>query len=298
MSCLLAAFLSVAAAAPSASGSPQTFFLDYVPAGGMLDLLDRMVREHSSLAEPLRPYWEALRPAVRADPGTNSVRASGSAEALSALGKVVKGIDVPRAGIDISYQCLQVKDLTALLGSPAGPPMPRRGSDDGSAPPLSVRVATGDWSARVATLLRDGAMAVVREGEVKTVDGLLGTAYIGNPEAPAPEFLLQVEPLLMADKTLWLNVVFGEVTRERRDAGAPAPSRDAPPCPCSLGLGDLRFLPKVTVLVHVGEGQSVLLSGLRWRVGKESLRAPTDEFLLLVPRVTPPTTGGAAAKPE
>jgi hypothetical protein len=105
----------------------------------------------------------------------------------------------------------------------------------------------------------------------------------------------------MADGALWLNIVFGEVTRQRPNGGddaAPAPAQGPPACPCGLGLGDLRLIPEVAVSVHVPEGHSVLLAGLKWRAGQEGLAAPANEALLLVPRVTPVPAVDTIAQPD
>ena len=286
---LVTVALWVALPAGSARGDTRTFYPDQLPVNGLLELLDQLVRDRSPWVTELQPYWPALKGEIKAEPGQGVLRGSGSAAALGALGKVLNALDVPRRAIDLAYQYLRVKEAGLLLGPPSAPPAPEPWRAGGGSPPLSPRVAVGDWSPKVADLARKGSLSIAQQGESPGMDGILATVYIGDPEALSPEFCLQARPVLMADGSVWVTVIFGRVTHGRDEAPRTegAGGDDRPVCPCGQSVGDVALVPELTLSALVPAGQSLLLCGLQWRVGGGTLAAPEGDFLLLVPKPHP-----------
>jgi hypothetical protein len=121
---------------------------------------------------------------------------------------------------------------------------------------------------RVQKLVETGQATILREGKVNTADGHWGALYFGDPETE-PEFLFQGKPVVTEDGEVWVTLAFGRVEREGAGMSewkeaAEAANRPGYCMSCGPGVGDLRFVPEVTVSSVWPEWQSLLVEGPMW----------------------------------
>jgi len=269
---------------------PKTIFLSHAAAEGLPEMLDRLVRDRSPWVGELERYWTALKPGLRAKAEDNSLRATGSPEALAALERVIRALDVPRAAIDLSCRVVTVTDPSGLLGPEAGPPLPLAAPPQTEAEATRVRVGAGDWLPRLADLEKSGAAALLSDLRVAVQDGAIATIYALDEDEKDPRACVQARPVLMADRSTWLTLYFGRVWQrgdQAETAGPIGPAEGAPrPAVSGPQASNIVLIPELELSVLVPEGKSVLLSGLRWYAqGGQSVSAPPERVLVLTPRV-------------
>lgn len=289
MRCALTAAALMVASVPGANAAPKVFYLEHAGAVGMPQLLDELVASRSPWAEELQPHWAEVKGEVKARADVNAIEAEGSAKALAALEGVLASLDVPRRTITVSYVHVRVPDPTMLVGKPAGPPTAAGIAGGDGEQPIPVRVAPGDWMERVRTLADAGRATILQDGTTSVLDGSWGAVYVGDPERD-PEFLLQGRPVLMDDGEVWLTLAFGHIERrgaEEAEWQKPAAADGPGLCmSCGPGVGDLLFVPEVTVSSVWPDRQSLLVEGpMWWRGGEDRPAGRGQDFVVLTAEV-------------
>jgi len=260
------------AAAPAADAASKVFYLDHAAAVGLPKLLDGLTLAKSPWVEELQPHWAELRAGVKVRADVNAIEAQGSAEALGALKFVLDALDVPRRTVKLSCRHVRVTDPGMLVGRPAGPPTAGPPAEGEGREPVPLRVAPGDWLDRVQKLVEADQATVLEERTVSALDGSWGAIYVGDPETD-PEFLFQAKPTLTEDGEVWVTLAFGRIAREAAEGPGSSEAVKEPERPglclsCGPGIGDIWFLPEVTVSCVWPEWQSLLVEGPMWWKGE------------------------------
>jgi hypothetical protein len=266
MRSLLAAVVLFLVSVLDAEAASKVLYLNHASAVGMPELLGELIASESPWVEELQPHWAGLKLEVKAD--VNAIEAEGPTQALAALKSVLGALDIPRRTVTLSYRHVRVEDPALLLGKPAGPPTAGALAREDGEQPIALRLAPGEWVDRVRKLAEAGHATILREGEVNVLDGHWGALYFGDPEAE-PEFLFQGKPVVTEDGEVWVTLAFGRIEREGAGTSewkeaAEAANRPGLCMSCGPGVGDLRFVPEVTVSCVWPEWQSLLVEGPMW----------------------------------
>ena len=198
----------------------------------------------------------------------NAIEVEGSAAALGALRNVFGLLDVPRRTVTLSCRHVRVTDPGMLVGRPAGPPTAGSLAQGEGREPIPLRVAPGDWMDRVQELVEAGQATVLQERTVSALDGSWSAIYAGDPETD-PEFLFQAKPVLTEAGEVWVTLALGRIAREGPEEPGSSEAAKQPDRPglclsCGPGIGDIWFLPEVTVSCVWPEWQSLLVEGPMW----------------------------------
>jgi hypothetical protein len=286
MGVTLAIALSTALCGSPARAEARTFYLDYAQAEGLPEVVSQLLRQGVEWVRPVQPHWEQLKGAVTVDRERNALKAEGPPEALAALAQVLKVMDVPRPQITLRYRRVKVPNGADLLSRLVAPPMGDVPSAVHGAA-VNARLTVGDWESRVAELVAAHKAEVLSEGSVSVMDSYWGTVWLGDPEAPQPEFCFQARPTVMDNGALWLSLAYGTWRRTGRDAEPPK-ATDGGGTPgevcinCGPGIGVAVLVPELILTTRVEAGQSVLVGGLAWAPEDAgSLAAPPDEWVVV-----------------
>lgn len=126
---------------------------------------------------------------------------------------------------------------------------------------------------RVWKLVEAGQATIPREGQVNVLDGHWAALYFGDPERE-PEFLFQAKPVVTEDGEVWVTLAFGRIEREGTEKPEWMDAAETANGPglcmsCGPGVGDLWFVPEVTVSCVWPDWQSLLVEGPMWWKGDE-----------------------------
>ncbi|MBM3472623.1 MAG: hypothetical protein FJX75_05050 [Armatimonadetes bacterium] len=286
MGMALAIALSTVLYGSSAGAETRTFNLNYADAVGLPDVLDQLVLQDVDWVTPLQLHWAQLKGALAVDRERNALKAEGLPEALAALAQVLKVMDVPRPQVTLRYRRLKVPDPADLFGKPAAPPMGEVPSTVHGAA-VNAQVTVGDWESRVAALVAGGKAETLNEGTVSVMDSYWATVWLGDPEAPQPEFCFQARPTVMETGALRLSLAYGTWRRTGRDPEPPgvAEGRGTPGevcISCGPGLGVVVLVPELVLTTRLEAGQSVLVGGVAWALEDAgTLAGPADEWVVV-----------------